>query len=150
MCYSFIFIFNFHFCFVSFWSIVNLLCCVSFWYTAKWFNYTFIYVWMCACMLSHFSHIWLFVTLWTVACLALLSMGPSRQEDWSGLPCSPPGDLPDPGIKPTSPVAPALQANSLPLNHWETLTFVYMYIHLFSHSFPLKFITTYWIWFPVL
>jgi len=35
-------------------------------------------------------------------------MGFSRQECWSGFPCPPPGDLPDPGIKPTSPVSPAL------------------------------------------
>ena len=42
---------------------------------------------------------------------APLSMGFFRQEYWSGLPCPPPGDLPDPGIKPTSP---ALQADSLP------------------------------------
>ena len=39
-------------------------------------------------------------------------MGFSRQEYWSGLPCPPPGDLPDPGIKPTSP---AWQEDSLPL-----------------------------------
>ena len=45
---------------------------------------------------------------WTVACQAPLSMGFSRQEYWSGLPCLPPGDLPDPGIEPTS-AAPALQ-----------------------------------------
>ena len=45
---------------------------------------------------------------------ALLSMGFSRQEYWSGLPFPPPGDLPNPGIKPTSPVSPALQAGSLP------------------------------------
>ena len=42
---------------------------------------------------------------------ALLSMEFSRQEHWSGLPCPPPGDLPNPGIKPRSP---ALQADSLP------------------------------------
>ena len=53
-------------------------------------------------MLSHFSHVQLFVTLWTVACQAPLSMGFSRQEYWSGLPCPPPGDLLDPGIKPMS------------------------------------------------
>ena len=47
------------------------------------------------------------------------SMGFSRQEYWSGLPCPPPGDLPHPGIKPESPMAPALQADSLPLSHWE-------------------------------
>ena len=45
-------------------------------------------------------------------------MGFSRQEYWSGLPCPSPGDLPDPGIEPVSPVAPALQADSLPLPLW--------------------------------
>ena len=45
---------------------------------------------------------------------APLSMGFSRQEYCSGLPCPPPGDLPDPGIEPSSPVSPALQADSLP------------------------------------
>ena len=44
-------------------------------------------------------------------------MGFSNQEYWSGLPCLPPGDLPDPGIEPTFPVSPALQANSLSLNY---------------------------------
>ena len=63
---------------------------------------------MHAYMLSHFSQAQLFVTLWTVACQAPLSMGFSRQEYWSGLPCPPPGDLPDPGIKPTSLMSPAL------------------------------------------
>ena len=53
----------------------------------------------------------LFVTLWTIACQASLSMGFSRQEYWSGLPCPSPGDLFHPGIKPGSP---ALQADSLP------------------------------------
>ena len=48
------------------------------------------------------------VTPWTVAHQALLSMGFSRQESWSGLPFSPPGDLPSPGMEPASPVAPAL------------------------------------------
>ena len=43
-----------------------------------------------------------------------LSMGFSRQECWSELPFPPPGDLPNPGIEPASP---ALQADSLPLNH---------------------------------
>ena len=50
-------------------------------------------------------------TPWTVACRAPLSMGFSRQEYWSGLPFSSPGDLPDPRIEPGSP---ALQADSLP------------------------------------
>ena len=50
-------------------------------------------------------------TPWTVARLAPLSMGFSRQEYWSGLPFPSPGDLPDPGMKSRSP---ALQADSLP------------------------------------
>ena len=43
------------------------------------------------------------VTPWTVACQAPLSMGFSKQEYWSGLLFHSPGDLPDPGIEPTSP-----------------------------------------------
>ena len=43
-----------------------------------------------------------FVTPWTVACQAPLSMKFSRQEYWSGLPFPPPGDLPDPGIRSVS------------------------------------------------
>ena len=53
-------------------------------------------------MLSHFSHVRLFVTPWAVARQAPLSVGSSRQKYWSGLPCPPPGDLPDPGIEPVS------------------------------------------------
>ena len=51
-----------------------------------------------ACVLSWFSHVQLFVTPWTVALQALLSVEFSRQEYWSGLPFPSPGDLPDPGI----------------------------------------------------
>ena len=51
-----------------------------------------------ACVLSDFSRVWLFVTPWTVAHQAPVSMGFSRQEYWSGLPCPPPGDLPDPEL----------------------------------------------------
>ena len=56
------------------------------------------------------------VTPWTVALQAPLSMRFPRQECWSGLPCPPPGDLPDPGFEPTSS---ALQADSLLLSHGE-------------------------------
>ena len=56
------------------------------------------------------SRIRLFVTPWTAAYQAPLSMGFSRQEYWSGLPFPSPGDLPDPGIEPGSP---ALQADAL-------------------------------------
>ena len=62
-----------------------------------------------AFLLSRFSHVRLFVTLWTVAHQASLSKGFSRQEYWSGLPCPSPRDLPDQGIKPTTPSAPALE-----------------------------------------
>ena len=53
------------------------------------------------------SPVWLFVTPWTVAHQASPSIELS-QEYWSGLPFPPPGDLPDPGIRPTSPEVPAL------------------------------------------
>ena len=59
-------------------------------------------------MLSRFSCVQLFLTLWTIACQAPLSMGFSRNEYWSGLPCPPPGDLPHPRIEPTSLTSPAL------------------------------------------
>ena len=52
-----------------------------------------------------------FETLWTATCQAPLSMEFFRQEYWNWLPFPPPGDLPDPGIKPESPT---LQADSLP------------------------------------
>ena len=55
---------------------------------------------MLECLLSCFSRVQLFVNPWTVAYQALLFMGFSRQEYWSGFPSPPPGDLPDPGIKP--------------------------------------------------
>ena len=62
-------------------------------------------------MLSHFSRVQLFATSWTIARPVSLSMGFSRLEYWSGLPCPPPGDLPNPGIKPASPASSALQAD---------------------------------------
>ena len=62
-------------------------------------------------------HVQLFETPWTVACQAPLSMGLSQQEYWNGLPFPPPGDRPDPRIKPTTPVAFTLAGGSLPLCH---------------------------------
>ena len=50
-------------------------------------------------VLSHFSHVRLFVILWTTARPVSLTVGFSRQEYWSGLPSPPPGDLPDPGFE---------------------------------------------------
>ena len=66
-------------------------------------------------MLNHFSCVQLFENLWTVICQTFLSMGISRKEYWSGLPCPSPGDLLDLGTEPTSPMSPALWAGSLPL-----------------------------------
>ena len=65
-----------------------------------------------------FSHVRLLAILWTVTGQAPLSMGFSRQEYFSGFPCPPPGDLPNPGIEPVSPV---LRADSLPLSHQGSL-----------------------------
>ena len=61
------------------------------------------------------SRVRLFVTPWTVACQAPLSMRFSRQEYWSGLPDPPSGDLPHPGMEAMSPV---LQVGSLLLSPW--------------------------------
>ena len=62
---------------------------------------------LCVCAKS-LSHVQLHVTPWTVACQAPLSMGILQPRYWSGLPCPPPGDLPDPGIELTSLLSPAL------------------------------------------
>ena len=58
---------------------------------------------------SSLSHVQLFATLWTVTYRLLCPWGFYRQEYWGGLPCPPPGDLPNPGIKPRFP---ALQVDS--------------------------------------
>ena len=79
-------------------------------YVSYMYNWiTLLYVCVCVCVsVCLLSHIQLFVTQWTVARQAPLSMEFSRQEYWSGLLFSPPGDLPNPGIKPTSLVSPTL------------------------------------------
>ena len=63
---------------------------------------------ICSRVLSHFSRVRLYAILWTVDHQAPLSVGFSRKEHWSGLPCPPPGDLPDPEIEPASLMSPAL------------------------------------------
>ena len=62
---------------------------------------------MCACA-QLLSFVWLSATPWTVARQAPPSMGLFQQEYWNRLPFPSPGDLPNPGIKPPSPVSPAL------------------------------------------
>ena len=68
---------------------------------------TYVYVYVCV-----YVCIYMCMTLrdpiWTVAHQAPLSKGFSRQEYWSGSPLPPPGDLPIPGIEPTSPMSPGL------------------------------------------
>ena len=71
---------------------------------------------MC-CVLRFYSRVQLFVTLWTVDHQAPLSMGFSRQVYWSGLPLSPPGDLPNPGMESMSPASLALYTDCLSLSH---------------------------------
>ena len=66
---------------------------------------------LCLCVLSCFGCIRLCATLWTVACQAPLSMGFSRQEYWSRVPCPPQGDLPDPGIEPEPMCLTSAQAD---------------------------------------
>ena len=78
---------------------------------------------MYACMLTCLSGVQLFVNLWTGACQAPLSMGFSRQEYWSRLPCPPPGDLPDPRIEPVSLMSPALAGEFFDISAtWEAQT----------------------------
>ena len=70
----------------------------------------YIYIYISSKSSTSLSHVQLFVTPWTVAQQALLSMGFPRKEYWSGLPFTSPGDLPNPGLEPGSP---ALEADAL-------------------------------------
>ena len=71
---------------------------------------------------SHSSHVWLFAIQWTVACQALLSMGFSRQEYWSGLPILLWGIFPTQGWNPSLLRLLHWQAGSLPLSHLGSLS----------------------------
>ena len=77
-------------------------------HTVLFHSLKFFWFYVYVCVLSCFSHVWLFATLWIVAHWAPLSMGLSRQEYWSGLLCPPPEDL---------LASPAVQADYLPLSH---------------------------------
>ena len=78
-----------------------------------------------ACALSCFSRIRIFAAPRTTALQAPLSTGFPRQEYWSRLPCSPPGDLPDPGIKPLSLTSPALAGGFFTTSAtWEALSLI--------------------------
>ena len=78
-------------------------------------------------MLSHFTHVRLFVTPWTVTHKAPLSMEFSRQGYWSGLPFPSPGDLPNPGIKLTSLESLALAGGFFTTScTWDALCYPFM------------------------
>ena len=85
-------------------------------------TYCILNLYVCACMLSCFSHVQLFAALWTVVHQTPLSMEFSRQEYWSRLPYSPPGDLRGPGIVPASLMTPALAGDFFTTSAtWEAL-----------------------------
>ena len=86
-------------------------------------------------MLSHFSRVWLSATPWTVTLQVPLSIGFSRQEYWRGWACPPWRDLSDPGIKTASPMAPALQADSLLLSQRGSLQ-LYTHLHISVYIYP--------------
>ena len=87
-------------------------------------------------MLSRFSRVQLFATPWTVARQTPLSMGFSRQECWSGLPCPPPGDLPDPGMELEFPISPALAGGFFTTNAtWEQNLIIHP-LHILSFYSP--------------
>ena len=97
--------------------------------STDWSDFIPMQFFVAKCVLSHFSHVWLFATLWTVACQVSQSMRFSRQEYWSGLPCPHPGDLPDPEIEPVSLMSPALA------NRFFTTSRTWLYTgSLYTHS----------------
>ena len=84
------------------------------------------------CMLSCFSHVWLFVTLWSVAHQTPLSMGFSRREYWIALLYPPPGDLPDPGTEPTSLTSPELAGGFFTTGTtWEACLLIFKFQQVF-------------------
>ena len=80
-------------------------------------------------MLSHFSHVQQFATLWTITHQVSLCMEFSRQEYWSGLPCPSPQDLPNSGIEPVSLPSPALADGFFTISAtWEAIKRSYQLI----------------------
>ena len=88
-------------------------------------------------MLSHFSHVQLFAALWTVAHQPPLSMGFSRQEYWSGLPCPLPRDLPDTGVESGYLKPPALAGMFFTTSAtWEALRLWYFAMTPYQTNTP--------------
>ena len=107
-------------------------CCV--YKRAKGWGSTWNFLFMQLLLACLLSHVWLFVTPWTIARQATLSVGFPRQEYWSGLPFPSPGDLPDPGVEPVSPALAGgfFTTESLDdvMRPWERLIFAFSYIIL--------------------
>ena len=83
---------------------------------------------MHTCVLSHFSWVWLFATPWTVVHQVLLSMGFSRQENWSGLPVPFSRELPHGGSNPVTLMSPELAVGFFTISTtWEAPG--YLWIH---------------------
>ena len=85
-------------------------------------------------MLSHLSHVQLFVTLWTIAHQAPLSMGFSRQEYWTQFPFPSPGDLPDTGIKPAVSDSKIIKASSINFFFFAFIFLIYRVLILTKFS----------------
>ena len=86
-------------------------------------------------MLSRFSRVWPFETPWTIAHQVPLSVRFSRQDFWSGFPCPPPGELPDPGLKPMSLMSPAMACGFFTTSTaWEAPFLIWLLISVFSSS----------------
>ena len=101
-------------------------------YRISFFNAEYyIYIYLCMHAQS-LSHVQLFVTQWTVAYQAPLFMGLSRPGYWNGLPFPTPGNLPDSGINPKSPVSPALVVDSFPLSHLGRLIYIHVNLHIYT------------------
>ena len=107
--------------------------------------YIYIYTHICVHAKPLQSSPTLVATLWTVAHQVPLSMGFSRQEYQSGLPCPPPGALSNPGIELTSLMPPALYADSLLLRHMGNVyVCVCAYIHIYTHIYIYRDIMQSW------
>ena len=98
---------------------------------------------LCACA-QPLSRVWLCVTPWTVVHQAPLSVGFSRQEYCSGLPCPPSGDLPDPGIEPTSLVSPALAGGFFTTSATGEAHFIFYKVAFLLHPRQYKAVSCTW------
>ena len=100
--------------------------------TLEWVAISLSNAWKWKVNVKSLSHVWPLATPWTAAYQAPPSMGFSRQEYWSWVPLPSPEDLPDPGIKPRSPV---LQADSLPSKATREVPYMCIHIHVYIYIY---------------